>query len=100
LLHMEIVQERLEREYNLDLITTAPSVIYRVTLLDDSVVEIDNPSTLPSPQERQSIAEPYVRVDMIVPEEFVGALMGAVPKPPGRLSGHEVHGPGTHLLNL
>jgi elongation factor 4 len=75
LLHMEIVQERLEREYNLDLITTAPSVIYRVTLLDDSVVEIDNPSTLPSPQERQSIAEPYVRVDMIVPEEFVGALM-------------------------
>lgn len=75
LLHMEIVQERLEREYSLDLITTAPSVIYRVTLLDDAVIEIDNPSTLPSPQERQSIAEPYVRVDMIVPEEFVGALM-------------------------
>ncbi|HEY9888510.1 MAG TPA: translation elongation factor 4, partial [Candidatus Obscuribacterales bacterium] len=75
LLHMEIVQERLEREYNLDLITTAPSVIYQVKLLDGSVVEIDNPSTLPSPQERESIAEPYVRVDMITPEEFVGALM-------------------------
>ena len=75
LLHMEIVQERLEREYDLDLITTAPSVIYRVTLLDGSMVEIDNPSTLPSPQERDSIAEPYVRVDMIVPEEFVGPLM-------------------------
>lgn len=75
LLHMEIVQERLEREYDLDLITTAPSVIYRVKLLDDTILEIDNPSTLPSPQERQSIAEPYVRVDMIVPEEFVGSLM-------------------------
>jgi GTP-binding protein LepA len=75
LLHMEIVQERLEREYNLDLITTAPSVIYKVTLVDGTVVEIDNPSTLPSPQERESIAEPYVRVEMITPEEFVGALM-------------------------
>ena len=75
LLHMEIVQERLEREYNLDLITTAPSVIYKVTLLDGTVVEIDNPSTLPSPQERESIAEPYVRVEMLTPEEFVGALM-------------------------
>ena len=75
LLHMEIVQERLEREYNLDLITTAPSVIYRVTLIDGSVVEIDNPSTLPDPQEREKIEEPYVRVDMIAPEEFVGALM-------------------------
>ena len=75
LLHMEIVQERLEREYNLDLITTAPSVIYRVTLIDGVVVEIDNPSTLPSPQEREKIEEPYVRVEMIAPEEFVGALM-------------------------
>ncbi len=75
LLHMEIVQERLEREYGLDLITTAPSVIYRVTLLDGSVIEIDNPSTLPDPQARQSIAEPYVRVEMITPEEFVGTLM-------------------------
>ena len=75
LLHMEIVQERLEREYNLDLITTAPSVIYRVTLIEGEVVEIDNPSTLPSPQEREKIEEPYVRVDMIAPEEFVGALM-------------------------
>jgi GTP-binding protein LepA len=75
LLHMEIVQERLEREYNLDLITTAPSVIYKVTLIDGTVVEIDNPSTLPDPQARESIEEPYVRVDMIAPEEFVGALM-------------------------
>lgn len=75
LLHMEIVQERLEREYNLDLITTAPSVIYRVTKVDGEVIEIDNPSTLPPPQAREKIEEPYVQVDMITPEEFVGTLM-------------------------
>ncbi|MCG8367505.1 MAG: translation elongation factor 4 [Pseudanabaenales cyanobacterium] len=75
LLHMEIVQERLEREYNLDLITTAPSVIYRITTIAADVLEIDNPSTLPPPQERQKIEEPYVQVDMITPEEFVGPLM-------------------------
>ncbi len=75
LLHMEIVQERLEREYNLDLITTAPSVIYRVTTLKGEVLEIDNPSTLPDPQTREKIEEPYVQLDMITPEEYVGALM-------------------------
>ncbi|MBD2106004.1 translation elongation factor 4 [Nodosilinea sp. FACHB-13] len=75
LLHMEIVQERLEREYNLDLITTAPSVIYRVTTLKGEVLEIDNPSTLPDPQAREKIEEPYVQLDMITPEEYVGALM-------------------------
>ncbi len=75
LLHMEIVQERLEREYNLDLITTAPSVIYRVTLTDGTTVDIDNPSMLPGPQEREKIEEPYVRVEMITPEEYVGTLM-------------------------
>ncbi|MBD1914905.1 MULTISPECIES: translation elongation factor 4 [Cyanophyceae] len=75
LLHMEIVQERLEREYNLDLITTAPSVIYRVTTLKGEVLEIDNPSTLPDPQVREKIEEPYVQLDMITPEEYVGALM-------------------------
>ena len=75
LLHMEIVQERLEREYNLDLITTAPSVIYHVTTIQGEVLEIDNPSTLPDPQAREKIEEPYVRLDMITPEEYVGALM-------------------------
>jgi GTP-binding protein LepA len=75
LLHMEIVQERLEREYDLDLITTAPSVIYRVTKIDGEVIHIDNPSLLPDPQYRESIEEPYVQVDMITPEEFVGPLM-------------------------
>jgi GTP-binding protein LepA len=75
LLHMEIVQERLEREYDLDLITTAPSVIYRVTTIDGEELMIDNPSHLPDPQYREKIEEPYVQVDMIVPEEFVGAMM-------------------------
>ncbi|WOD41641.1 translation elongation factor 4 [Nodosilinea sp. E11] len=75
LLHMEIVQERLEREYDLDLITTAPSVIYKVTTIQGEVLEIDNPSTLPDPQAREKIEEPYVQLDMITPEEYVGALM-------------------------
>lgn len=75
LLHMEIVQERLEREYNLDLITTAPSVIYRVTTIQGEVLEIDNPSTLPDPQAREKIEEPYVRLEMITPEDYVGPLM-------------------------
>ncbi|MBD2099802.1 translation elongation factor 4 [Leptolyngbya sp. FACHB-261] len=75
LLHMEIVQERLEREYNLDLITTAPSVIYRVTTLKGDVVLVDNPSLLPGPQEREKIEEPYVKVDLITPENYVGPLM-------------------------
>jgi GTP-binding protein LepA len=75
LLHMEIVQERLEREYNLDLITTAPSVVYRVTLNSDEVIYIDNPSKLPNPDKRQMIEEPFVHVEMLTPEEYVGALM-------------------------
>ncbi|MBW4548066.1 MAG: translation elongation factor 4 [Symplocastrum torsivum CPER-KK1] len=75
LLHMEIVQERLEREYNLDLITTAPSVVYKVTTISGEAFEIDNPSTLPPPQEREKIEEPYVQVEMITPETYVGTLM-------------------------
>ncbi|TAF53294.1 MAG: elongation factor 4 [Oscillatoriales cyanobacterium] len=75
LLHMEIVQERLEREYDLDLITTAPSVVYQVTMNDGEVLTIDNPSTLPEPTQRESISEPYVRVETITPEEYVGTLM-------------------------
>lgn len=75
LLHMEIVQERLEREYDLDLITTAPSVIYKVNLLTGESLYIDNPSRLPSPQERSSMEEPFVKVEIITPEGYVGALM-------------------------
>lgn len=75
LLHMEIVQERLEREYDLDLIVTAPSVIYQVNMLDGSVQMIDNPATLPEPQARASIAEPYVKLEIYAPNSYNGALM-------------------------
>ncbi|MEA5554167.1 translation elongation factor 4 [Anabaena cylindrica UHCC 0172] len=75
LLHMEIVQERLEREYNLDLIITAPSVVYKVITIKGEEVYIDNPSRLPEPNERQRIEEPYVKIEMITPETYVGALM-------------------------
>ncbi|CEJ46768.1 translation elongation factor 4 [Umezakia ovalisporum] len=75
LLHMEIVQERLEREYNLDLIITAPSVVYRVITNKGEELFIDNPSHLPAPNEREKIEEPYVQVEMITPETYVGTLM-------------------------
>ncbi len=75
LLHMEIVQERLEREYNLDLIATAPSVVYQVTTIKGEILMIDNPSRLPDPQYREKIEEPYVQLDMITPETYVGVLM-------------------------
>ncbi len=76
LLHMEIVQERLEREYDLDLIVTAPSVIYKVNLNDGQEILIDNPSTIPDPQLRESIEEPYVKMEIYAPNEFNGTLMG------------------------
>ncbi len=75
LLHMEVVQERLEREYDLDLVTTAPSVVYRVTKTDGEVLEVQNPADLPSAQVREMIEEPYVRVEAITPQEYVGTLM-------------------------
>ncbi|MFO5474698.1 MAG: translation elongation factor 4 [Dolichospermum sp.] len=75
LLHMEIVQERLEREYNIDLIITAPSVVYKVVTNKGEELYIDNPSRLPSPNERERIEEPYVQVEMITPEIYVGSLM-------------------------
>lgn len=75
MLHMEIIQERLEREYNLSLITTAPSVIYKITKTDGEVVYIDNPTKLPEPQYREKIEEPYVKVNVILPNEYVGTIM-------------------------
>ena len=75
LLHMEIVQERLEREYDLDLIVTAPSVIYKVNMADGSTVMVDNPATLPEPQARESIEEPYVKMEIYAPNSFNGTLM-------------------------
>ena len=75
LLHMEIMQERLEREFDLNIVTTAPSVIYRVTKTDGEVVMIQNPANLPEPAEIQMIEEPIVKGDIIVPKDFVGAVM-------------------------
>uniref|UniRef100_A0A0E0JVS2 Translation factor GUF1 homolog, mitochondrial n=1 Tax=Oryza punctata TaxID=4537 RepID=A0A0E0JVS2_ORYPU len=75
LLHMEIVQERLEREYNLNLIITAPSVVYHVNLADGETVECSNPSLLPEPGKRRSIEEPYVKIDMLTPKEYIGPIM-------------------------
>ena len=75
LLHMDVIQERLEREYNLKLITTAPSVIYHVYKTDGSVVNVSNPSDLPPQTEIEHIEEPYVKATVIVPNDFVGAVM-------------------------
>ena len=75
LLHMEIIQERLEREYNLDLITTAPSVIYKVTLTNGEVQYIDNPTNYPDPALIQTAEEPMVKADILSPSEFVGNIM-------------------------
>ncbi|GJP52847.1 hypothetical protein CLOM_g11932 [Closterium sp. NIES-68] len=75
LLHMDVVQERLEREYGLDLITTAPSVVYRVLKRDGTVVECSNPSEMPDASIRTEIQEPYVRMDILSPKDYIGTLM-------------------------
>lgn len=75
LLHMEIIQERIEREFNIDLITTAPSVIYHVKMTDGTEVQVANPSEMPDPQKIMSIEEPYVKASIMVPNDYVGAVM-------------------------
>ncbi|MBM7691823.1 GTP-binding protein LepA [Peribacillus deserti] len=75
LLHMEIIQERIEREFKIDLITTAPSVIYDVIMTDGSQLKVDNPSAMPDPQKIQRIEEPYVKATMMAPKDYVGAIM-------------------------
>lgn len=75
MLHMEIIQERIEREFGIDLIATAPSVIYKVKLTDGSEVNVDNPSQMPDPQKIDYIEEPYVKAQIMVPNDYVGAVM-------------------------
>ena len=75
LLHMDVIQERLEREFNLDMITTAPSVIYNVNLTDGSKVIVDNPAEFPDPVRIENVEEPYVKAQIMVPNEYVGAVM-------------------------
>jgi GTP-binding protein LepA len=75
LLHMEIIQERLEREFNLTLLTTAPTVVYRVTRTDGTTIQMENPSTLPPPQEVARIEEPYISASILAPVEYLGAIL-------------------------
>ncbi len=79
LLHMEIVQERLEREYNMDLVTTAPGVLYRVTTTDGEVQEIDSPAKLPDAGRIAKLEEPVITAMILTPSEFVGADPAALP---------------------
>ncbi|MGI8475280.1 MAG: translation elongation factor 4, partial [Thermomicrobiales bacterium] len=78
LLHMEIIQERLEREYNLDLLATAPSVEYQVLMRSGEVLEIDNPSDLPSPGETDEVREPWMHISIIAPSRYIGNIMELV----------------------
>ncbi len=75
LLHMDVIEERLEREFDLELIATAPSVVYHCYLTDGSMIEIDNPSMLPSPQKIERIEEPYVKASIMTPNDYVGPIM-------------------------
>lgn len=83
LLHMDVVEERLEREYNLELIATSPSVIYHVYKTDGTMEKIDNPSVLPAPQHIDHIEEPYVKAEIMVPKDYVGAMMDLCQKKRG-----------------
>ncbi len=89
LLHMEIIQERLEREFNLDLITTAPSVRYKVTLTDGGVSEVDNPSRWPDPSEIAKVEEPIILATILTNEEYVGGILKLVEEKRGKQKGFE-----------
>jgi GTP-binding protein LepA len=97
LLHLEIVQERLEREFELDLITTAPTVEYRVTLKKGGVIEVDNPALMPDPTMIESIAEPFVKLSIIVPSNFVGPMMELCQERRG-IYKHLEHRPGDRVV--
>src|SRR5450756_1696736 len=84
LLHKEIIQERLEREYNLDLITTAPGVRYKITLTDGSAIEVDNPSRWPDPSNLEMIEEPVIIAKILTNEEYVGGILKLVEEKRGR----------------
>jgi GTP-binding protein LepA len=99
LLHMEIVQERLERNYNLDLIATSPSVVFRVTLTDGAVENIDNPAKLPARDKVALIEEPYVKATVITPPEYVGAIMELTQNRRGQLSNMEYLVDGRVILS-
>ncbi|HVE50354.1 MAG TPA: translation elongation factor 4 [Casimicrobiaceae bacterium] len=92
LLHMDIVQERLEREYDMDLITTAPTVIYQLLLRDASVVDIENPSKLPDASRVEEIREPIIRVTILVPQDYVGPVLTLCTEKRGLQKDMQYHG--------
>ena len=98
LLHMEIIQERLEREYQLDLITTAPGVRYKITLTDGSVVEVDNPSRWPDPSNIEKIEEPVINATILTNEEYVGGILKLVEEKRGRQKNFEYVTPTRVML--
>jgi GTP-binding protein LepA len=98
LLHMDVVQERLEREYNLDLIATAPSVIYHVFLSDGTMLEIDNPAKMPDASKVDHVEEPYVKAEIMVPDTFIGPVMELCQKKRGIYKGMEVIDTGRNTL--
>ena len=89
LLHLEIIQERLEREYNLDLVTTAPGVVYKVYKTNGEVIELTNPSNLPDPSEIEYMEEPMVKAEIMVTTEFIGAIMDLCQERRGQYNGME-----------
>ena len=89
LLHLEIIQERLEREYNLDLVTTAPSVIYKVYKTNGEVIQLTNPTNLPDPSEIEYMEEPMVKAEIMVTTEFIGAIMDLCQERRGQYEGME-----------
>ncbi|HEV3019734.1 MAG TPA: translation elongation factor 4, partial [Burkholderiaceae bacterium] len=97
LLHMDIVQERLEREYGMELITTAPSVVYEVVLRDGSVLRVDNPSKMPDPARITEIREPIVEVTIFVPKEYVGAVITLCTNKRGVQTNLSYHARHVHL---
>jgi len=98
LLHMDIVQERLEREYHMELITTAPSVVYEVLLRDGKLVRVENPSKMPDPAKIEEIREPIVRVTIFVPQEYVGAVITLCTGKRGVQINMSYHGRQVHLV--
>ncbi len=98
LLHMEIIQERLEREFDLDLITTAPGVRYKVTLTDGSVTEVDNPSRWPDPSEIEQVEEPVITATILTNEEYVGGILKLVEEKRGRQKNFEYVTPTRVML--
>jgi GTP-binding protein LepA len=97
LLHMDIVQERLEREYDMDLITTAPTVVYEVLLVDGTVMQVENPSKLPDPARIAEVREPIVKVTVFVPQEYVGTVITLCNNKRGIQKNLAYHGKQVHL---